>query len=118
MAKSTPTPGTTGSGKTPDALKIVSWNVNGIRNAVNKNLIRDLLVQTKPDILCINDTKISKEQLSKQHIELNNYHGYWNCCKISAGYSGVGVFTKFLPISVEEDLLEPEHSQEGRVLTL
>ncbi len=103
--KVTPLPVTTGSGKTPEKIKIVSWNVNGIRNAINKYLIRDLLVKAKPDILCINETKINQDQIEKQHIELNGFHSYWNFCKISAGYSGVAVFTKFLPISVEEDIL-------------
>jgi exodeoxyribonuclease-3 len=54
----------------------------------------------------------------KEVIRIEGYFDYWNFCKCSAGYSGVAVFSKFKPISIFEDLEEPEHSQEGRVLTL
>lgn len=63
ISKTSPQHVVTGSGKTPNTFKIVSWNVNGIRNAMNKYLIRDLLVKTKPDILCINETKINQDQI-------------------------------------------------------
>ena len=72
----------------------------------------------KPDILCINETKIDEKAFDQKPIEIEGYQGYWNFCKVSAGYSGVAVFSKVEPISVVEDLTEVGNSQEGRVLTL
>ena len=107
-----------GSGKTPDQLFLSSWNVNGIRAVLNRKDLQEYLNKAKPDIICINETKIDEEAFNKAKIELEGYHGYWNFCKCSAGYSGVAIFSKYLPISLKEDLAESEHSQEGRVLTM
>ena len=107
-----------GSGKTPDKLFISSWNVNGIRAVLNKKELQDYLTKSQPDIICINETKIDEEAFKKAQIKLEGYHEYWNFCKCSAGYSGVAIFSKYLPISLKEDLAENEHSQEGRVLTM
>ena len=54
----------------------------------------------------------------KSPIKVEKYNAYWNFCKVSAGYSGVAVFSKYAPIASSEDLEEVKHSQEGRVLTL
>lgn len=80
------------------------WNVNGIRSVLNKNAIYNFINQYVPDILCINETKINQEQFDKGPIEIKGYSGYWNFCKVSAGYSGVAIFSKFLPLSIFEDL--------------
>jgi exonuclease III len=60
-----------------------------------------------PDILCLVETKMSREEVLRNPIELEGYQAYWNCCRVSAGYSGLAVFSKFMPLSVQEDLLEP-----------
>lgn len=113
-----PYKGVTGKGNTRDVLKLAMWNVNGIRSVLNKNAIHNFINQIQPDILCINETKINKELFDKNPIMIEGYSGYWNFCKVSAGYSGVAIFSKFLPISFSEDLDEAAYSQEGRVLTL
>jgi hypothetical protein len=107
-----------GSGVTPNKLFISSWNVNGIRSVLNKKELQNYVEKDKPDIICINETKIDHDAFQKDPIKLTGYHGYWNFCKCSAGYSGVAVFSKYLPISIIEDLPQKEHSQEGRVITV
>lgn len=110
--------GSIGLGKTNIKLRIVLWNVNGIRSVLSKGAMRDMVSQYFPDIICINETKVNEESYLKERIKMDGYFDYWNFCKCSAGYSGVAVFSKFQPISIFEDLDEKEHSQEGRVLTL
>jgi len=75
-----------------------------------KEDLKNYLDKSKPDILCVNETKIGQEAWKKGAITIDGYHGYWNFCKASEGYSGVAIFTKYLPISVKEDLPQPEHS--------
>lgn len=89
-----------GSGVTPNKLFISSWNVNGVRAVLNKKELQNYLEKVKPDILCLNETKIDFEAYQKDPIKLAGYHGYWNFCKCSAGYSGVAIFSKYLPISI------------------
>lgn len=62
VTKKAPIPVLTGAGKIDRTFTVVSWNVNGIRSALSKNLIRDLIILSKPDIICINDTKISQDK--------------------------------------------------------
>jgi AP endonuclease 1 len=83
-----------------------------------KKELQGYLDKVKPDILCLNETKIDYDVYQKDPIKLTGYHGYWNFCKCSAGYSGVAIFSKYLPLSVTEDLPQKEHSQEGRVITI
>lgn len=71
---------------------------------MNKKELTNYLDKVKPDILCLNETKIDYAAFQKEPIKLPGYHGYWNFCKCSAGYSGVAIFSKYLPISVTEDL--------------
>lgn len=68
VSKSPPLEVTTGSGKTPNSFSVISWNVNGIRNAINKYLIRDLIIKCSPDIICINETKINQAKYQKERI--------------------------------------------------
>jgi exodeoxyribonuclease-3 len=85
---------------------------------ISKKELPNYLEKVKPDIICINETKIDYEAYKKDPIKLTGYHGYWNFCKCSAGYSGVAIFSKYLPLAVVEDLPQKEHSQEGRVIAL
>jgi exodeoxyribonuclease III len=109
-------------------LKIFSWNVNGIRATINKGSL-DNFVKTgniqfnieKPDIFCLNETKIDSNALKKDHLEKlfsDDYLSYWNCCKIKSGYSGVAIFTKFRPLEVFYGIGHDDHDEEGRVITL
>lgn len=100
-----------GDGKTPKKITISSWNVNGIRSVLAKKDLQNYLASHKPDMICINETKIDEKAYDVSPINLDGYHPYWNFCKSSAGYSGVAIFSKHLPISVTEDLPQAEHSQ-------
>lgn len=93
-------------------MKLVSWNVNGLRAAVGKGFF-DFLESENPDVICIQETKMQKEQAN---FELNGYHEYWNSAD-KKGYSGTAIFSKTEPISVSYDIGVEEHSHEGRVIT-
>lgn len=100
-----------GNGKLPANVKISSWNVNGIRSVIDKGDLAKYLKSLNPDILCVNETKINEEAFDKKPPVIEGYNCYWNFCKISSGYSGVAIFSKVEPISVVEDLPQPDHSQ-------
>lgn len=112
----------TGDGKIDkDVIKISSWNINGLRSVLNKNEIDNYVNKDKPDILCLNETKVDKEALDSEQIGKRmpkDYIQYWNCCKCSKGYSGVAILSRYKPLSVKADIGIPEHDQEGRTLTL
>ena len=92
---------------------MISWNVNGIRSILKKGFL-DFVERYDPDILCLQETKATKEDV---HLELKQYHQYWNSAK-KKGYSGTCVFTKEKPLCVENGILHDHHDQEGRTITL
>lgn len=94
-------------------MKLISWNVNGIRACVGKGFL-DFLQQVDADIFCFQESKMQEGQLI---IELPQYHQYWNFA-VKKGYSGTAIFSKKKPISVVNGLGIEEHDQEGRVITL
>lgn len=94
-------------------MKLISWNVNGIRACVGKGFL-DFLQQVDADIFCFQESKMQEGQLI---IDLPDYHQYWNFA-VKKGYSGTAIFTKKKPISVVNGLGIEEHDQEGRVITL
>lgn len=94
-------------------MKLISWNVNGIRACVQKGFL-DFFKEADADIFCIQETKMQEGQLD---LELPGYHQYWNYA-VKKGYSGTAVFTKEEPVSVSYGLGIEEHDQEGRVITL
>jgi len=98
-------------------MKLISWNVNGLRAAVNKGF-KEFFNEIDADIFCIQETKMQEDQID---IELNNifegYHTYWNSA-IKKGYSGTAVFTKQKPLKVTYGIGKEEHDQEGRIITL
>ncbi|MBI4397643.1 MAG: exodeoxyribonuclease III [Candidatus Omnitrophica bacterium] len=97
-------------------LKLLGWNVNGIR-AVEKKGFLDWLAKESPDILCVQETKAHPDQLSPQLTEPAGYHAYWNsACR--KGYSGVAVFTKEKPVSSRTGFDVPRFDEEGRVVEL
>ncbi len=97
-------------------MKIISWNVNGLRAVLKKNFL-EYLHQADPDILCIQETKLQEEQIPKEIHELDGYFKYWNFAE-KKGYSGVAVFTKEKPISVEYSIGDELYDKEGRLLLL
>ncbi len=94
-------------------MKLISWNVNGIRACVKKGFL-DFFKETDADIFCLQETKLQEGQID---LELDGYHQYWNYAE-RKGYSGTAIFTKQEPLSVSYGLGIEEHDQEGRVITL
>lgn len=94
-------------------MKLISWNVNGLRACIGKGFY-DFFQQEDADIFCLGETKMQPDQAV---IETPGYHQYWNSA-VKKGYSGVAIFTKKEPLSVQYGLGIEEHDQEGRVITL
>ena len=94
-------------------MKLISWNVNGIRACVQKGFL-DFFKEVDADIFCIQESKMQEGQLD---LELEGYHQYWNYAE-KKGYSGTAIFTKQEPISVQYGIGIKEHDHEGRVITL
>ena len=94
-------------------MKLVSWNVNGLRACMGKGFM-DFFKEADADIFCIQESKLQEGQIS---LELPGYHQYWNYA-VKKGYSGTAIFTKEEPLSVSYGLGLEEHDQEGKVITL
>lgn len=94
-------------------MKIISWNVNGIRAVLKKGFI-DFIKKENPDILCLQETKTGKEVIKIDH---KDYKEYWNAAE-KLGYSGTAIFTKEEPLSINYGIKISEHDKEGRVITL
>ena len=94
-------------------MKLISWNVNGIRACVNKGFI-DFFKKINADIFCIQETKCQKEQID---LNFQEYFSYWNSAE-KKGYSGTAIFTKKKPIEVTYGIGIEEHDKEGRIITL
>ncbi len=94
-------------------LKMISWNVNGIRACVQKGF-NDFFYEQNADIFCLQETKLQEGQIS---LNLDGYYQYWNYAQ-KKGYSGTAIFTKIKPLSVTYGINIPEHDTEGRVITL
>ena len=95
-------------------IKILSWNVNGIRAVKGKGFL-EWMSGESPDILCLQETKAQPEQLDKELLEPEGYHTYWNYPE-RKGYSGVATFTRKEPLLVQYDLGKTGINVEGRVL--
>ena len=83
-------------------MKIVSWNVNGIRALHRKGLFMSFIVKHKPDVICLQETKAEQHQ---SEVDLKDYEEYWNSAK-RKGYSGTAIFTKEKPLSVSFNIPE------------
>ena len=95
-------------------MKIISWNVNGIRAVIKKGFL-DFINDFNPDIICIQETKAHPEQVD---LDLDNYkYKYWNSAT-KKGYSGTAIFSKIKPVSVQNDMNIEKHDDEGRVICM
>ncbi|MCD8132722.1 MAG: exodeoxyribonuclease III [Clostridiales bacterium] len=94
-------------------MKLVSWNVNGLRACVQKGFL-DYFKSADADVFCVQETKLQEGQI---HLDLEGYEQYWNYAD-RKGYSGTAVFTKMTPLSVSYGIGVEEHDHEGRVITL
>lgn len=94
-------------------MKIISWNVNGIRSILKKGFV-EFVLKEKPDILCLQETKASPDQVE---IDLPQYpHKIWDSAQ-RKGYAGTAIFSKIPPLSVHKGIGIPKHDEEGRVIT-
>ncbi|MCH5202665.1 MAG: exodeoxyribonuclease III [Oscillospiraceae bacterium] len=94
-------------------MKMISWNVNGLRACVNKGFT-DIFKELNADIFCVQETKLQENQID---LDLEGYHQYWNYAE-KKGYSGTAIFTKKKPISFTTGMGIEEHDKEGRLITL
>ncbi|MBC2255167.1 exodeoxyribonuclease III [Listeria ivanovii] len=94
-------------------MKLISWNVNGLRAAVKKGFL-EYFDSVDADIFCLQETKLQAGQID---LDLPGYKDYWNYA-VKKGYSGTAIFTKKEPLSVQYGLGIEEHDTEGRVITL
>ena len=94
-------------------MKLISWNVNGLRAVLNKGFI-DFFNQIDADIFCLQETKMQEGQVT---LNLEGYYQYWNSA-VKKGYSGTAIFSKMKPINVSYGIGIEEHDQEGRIITL
>lgn len=94
--------------------KLLSWNVNGLR-AVLKKGFDTFLAEEAPDVLCLQETKISDDLVDQFYFDAYPYT-YWNCAE-KKGYSGTAILSRTEPLSVRKGIGIPKHDSEGRVLT-
>ena len=94
-------------------MKLISWNVNGLRACVQKGFL-DFFNEIDSDIFCIQETKCQKGQIE---LEFEGYESYWNSAE-KKGYSGTAIFTKIKPLTIKYGIGKEEHDKEGRVITL
>ena len=95
-------------------MKLISWNVNGLRAALNKGF-EEFFKEINADIFCIQETKMQEGQANTDFAD--NYYSFFNSA-IKKGYSGTAIFTKIKPINVSYGIGQEEHDKEGRVITL
>ena len=93
-------------------MKLISWNVNGLRACLDKGFL-DFCAQAQADVICLQETKMQPHQAQ---VDLPGYYQYWNSAQ-KKGYSGTAVFTRQEPLSVSYDFGPEEHRTEGRVIT-
>ena len=94
-------------------MKLISWNVNGLRAVAGKGFA-DVFAELDADFVCLQETKLQEGQID---LEFLGYTSYWNYAD-KAGYSGTAVYTRQLPLAVTRGIGVDEHDHEGRVLTL
>jgi exodeoxyribonuclease-3 len=94
-------------------MKLINWNVNGIRACAGKGFM-DFFNQINADIFCLQETKVQPGQIE---LDLPGYHQYWNYA-VKKGYSGTAIFCKQEPLNIRYGIEAEEHDQEGRVIAL
>jgi len=106
-------------------MKIVSWNLNGLRSTIKNGYFDMLFKKYRPDIICFQETKAEKAQLKEEYQNYKNYYSYFSHSKKRKGYSGVAIYTKEKPLKIFEGMRAhlpkkkvKEFDDEGRLLTL
>lgn len=96
-------------------LRLLSWNVNGIRAVYKKGFV-DWFTKENPDILCLQETKAHPEQLTDDLLNINGYKSFFSSSTVKKGYSGVAIYTKQEPVKVEHGFGIPKFDDEGRII--
>jgi len=97
-------------------MKIVSWNVNGLRAVERNGEWENFLKQTKPDIFCFQEVKAEPEQLPERVRNVPGFSSFFSPCKIKKGYSGVALYSRVEPCSIINGMGIPEFDDEGRLI--
>ena len=97
-------------------MKIVSWNVNGLRSLAKNDYWEAFLKSVKPDIFCLQETKASPEQLPEQLLSPAGFSAFFSSSKVKKGYSGVAIYSKIEPLSVIYGMDIKEFDDEGRLV--
>ena len=97
-------------------MKIVSWNVNGLRSLSKNEYWESFLRGTKPDVFCLQETKASPEQLPEALLSPAGFSSFFSSCRIRKGYSGVALYSKIEPLTVIYGMGIEEFDQEGRII--
>lgn len=95
-------------------MRLISWNVNGLRAVIKKDFLSDMLAQDA-DVICLQETKAQPQQVHEALSGLLGYHIYANSAE-RKGYSGTALLTRHEPLAVTLDMNMPQHDQEGRVI--
>ncbi len=98
-------------------LKLISWNVNGLRAVMKKDFLK-IIRSLDPDILLIQETKLQEHQRTGEMINIGAYESFWSYSTIKKGYSGVAVFSKLRPAEVTTCFSKSEFDNEGRIIQL
>ncbi len=97
-------------------MKIVSWNVNGLRSLAKNGYWEDFLNGMKPDIFCLQETKASPEQLPEEFLSPAGYSAFFSSSEVKKGYSGVALYSKVEPLQIIYGMGIKEFDQEGRIV--
>jgi len=98
-------------------MKIVSWNVNGLRAVIRKGSFEPMLKKLSPDVLLLQETKATQAQIPVDKQSVFDYSSYFNASQLRAGYSGTALYSKNTPNKVTYGMGKKEYDQEGRIIT-
>lgn len=98
-------------------IKLISWNVNGLRAAIKNNFFASVQ-QMDPDVLAIQETKLQENQLTAEMTNIQGYESCWSHASVKKGYSGVGAYTRIKPQRINTRLGISKFDQEGRLIEL
>ena len=104
-------------------IKIIHWNIAGLRPFLKKGELDELIKIENPDFICFNEIKMDSESIKSMKIEKSfqdkyKYESYWYCSTAKKGYAGTAILTKYKPISVSYGMNISKHDNEGRIITL
>jgi len=98
-------------------IKMISWNVNGIRAVMNKDFMESF-IRMDADIVAIQETKIQEPQLTDKMKNIEGYESYWSFSTVKKGYSGIGVYTRIKPQNVKYGMGISKYDNEGRIIEM